>query len=95
MLTVADLSGWCAGPPQTVYVPQQQQHSNLAPALLGGGAGLLTGLVIGEALEDRHGWGGGGFGGGWGGEEVVNETIINNNYIDDGNNDFGGGFDQW
>ena len=55
----------------------------------------MAGLVIGEALEDRHGCGGGGWGGGWGGDEVVNETVINNDYIDDGNNDFGGGFDQY
>ena len=73
-----------------------QQHSVLGPALLGGGAGLLGGILLGEALEDRNGWGGGGWGGGrWGGG-VVDETIINNNYIDDGNNnDFGGGFDQY
>lgn len=88
-----------AGPPQTVY-QAPQQHSVLGPALLGGGAGLLGGVLLGEALEDRHGWGGGGYGGGWGGGgwggPDVNETIVNNNYIDDANNDsFGGGFDQY
>ncbi|CAK0787237.1 hypothetical protein CVIRNUC_010453 [Coccomyxa viridis] len=80
------------GAPQNMYqaLPQQQQqHSVLAPALLGAGAGLLGGVLLGEALEDRTGGGwGGGYGGGYGGGQDV--TIINNDYADDDNYD--GGF---
>ena len=65
----------CAGAPQNMYQappPQQQQHSMLAPALLGAGAGLLGGVLLGEALEDRGGLGwGGGYGGGYGGGQDV------------------------
>ena len=65
----------CAGAPQNMYqaLPQQQQqHSVLAPALLGAGAGLLGGVLLGEALEDRTGGGwGGGYGGGYGGGQDV------------------------
>ena len=52
--------------------PPPQQHSVLAPALLGAGAGLLGGVLLGEALEDRGGGGwGGGYGGGYGGGQDV------------------------
>lgn len=53
---------------QPLYQPTPMGGSGVSPWLAGGG-GLLGGVLLGEALADRHGYGGGygGYGAGWDG----------------------------